>query len=69
MTLQDWCRRNNAIPRPIDGYDGSTSVLSSTTWPEYHKLWYLDDFTVSSVVGPVVYLVPKKVPSEESCRG
>jgi hypothetical protein len=61
MTLKEWCATMNILPTHPTTEKGAVSVI---LYKEPHQnqseLWHLDDYTVSSVSGVVVWLVPKR---------
>lgn len=57
MTLNEWCKRCGVKPTHPTTEAGAVSVIIS--FPHW-GLYHLDDYVVSSVSGPVVWLVPRK---------
>jgi hypothetical protein len=60
MTLKVWCQRNGVLPTCPTSECGAVSLISyRELHGEHALLWSLSDYTVSSVCGVVVWLVPK----------
>lgn len=57
MTLAQWSKETGIKPKQTD--NGSTFVVALNE--QFPKLWQLEDFAVSSVCGPVVWLIPKYI--------
>lgn len=59
MTLADWTALSGIKPTHPTTEKGAVSVCSNSMGNPYHaELWRLSDYKVSSVSGPVVWLVP-----------
>lgn len=61
MTLAQWCRSADVKPTHPTTERGAVSLIYDLhhSYPLYADLWCLSDYCVSSVSGPVVWLVPK----------
>jgi hypothetical protein len=60
MTLQEWSKTTNILPTHPTTESGAVSVISTLNNRYHAELWRLDDYAVSSVGGPVIWLVPRK---------
>lgn len=60
MNFADWSKRTGILPTHPTSETGAISVISySSLTPHHADLWHLDDYTVSSVCGSVVWLMPR----------
>ncbi len=67
-TLADWTKATGILPTYPTTERGAVSVISTSDRTKYHAhLWHLTDYKVSTVSGPVVWLVPVKVPVIHPC--
>lgn len=65
MTLAEWCRMSGiALATMPLGVVGTAIIMTfeeQKAFPDtYSQLWRLSDYKVSTVSGPVVWLVPVK---------
>lgn len=58
MLLRDWCKLADILPTHPTTERQAVSLLSDSRNPHHSDLWALDDYKVSTVSGPVVWLVP-----------
>jgi hypothetical protein len=60
MTLEQWASASEvAVERPSPHLRGVAVVVDHfSPWRRY--LWHLDDYRVSSVSGPTVWLIPSE---------
>lgn len=60
MTLQEWSKLSRILPTHPTTELGAVSLLMRRDENPslYADLWHLDDFKVSTVSGPVIWLVP-----------
>jgi hypothetical protein len=56
MTLQDWSKMTGVLPTHPTTEKGAVSVIVDNPPSE---LWHLSDYVVSSVSGPVVWLLKR----------
>lgn len=66
MTLREWCKQANVLPTHPTTEKQAVSLLADHNTPNYHELWNLEDYNVSSRSGPVFWLTPKPQPAEEN---
>jgi hypothetical protein len=59
QTLKNWCENTGIMPTDPTSERQAISLVTDSRNPEYAKLWHLADYVVSSVTGPVVWLVPR----------
>lgn len=59
MKLQEWCELSGILYTHPTTETKAVSVCCNRDTPYYWMLWLLGDYAVSSVSGPVVWLVPK----------
>lgn len=63
MTLQEWCQKTNTTRTYPDDESGTVCVaVVPHNYERRSDLWHLDDYAVSTVSGPIVYLVPRTRP-------
>lgn len=67
MTLAQWCRSADVKPTHPTTERGAVSLCLNIGCVDAeladeirHDLWHLSDYCVSSVSGPVVWLVPRE---------
>lgn len=63
MTLKEWCDYLAIIPTAPTTEMAAVSFTFDVTTVDPDLLWslyHLDDYAVSSVTGPVVWLVPRR---------
>jgi hypothetical protein len=58
MTLREWCKRADVLMTEPTTECGAVSLVLDQASELRTGLWHLDDYLVSSVSGPVVWLVP-----------
>jgi hypothetical protein len=59
MTLKQWSKKTGILPTHPTTERGAVSVLSTeVNFQDHFQLWKLEDYKVSSVSGPVVWLIP-----------
>jgi hypothetical protein len=56
-TFREWCKRFDVLPTTPTTECGAVSVIVDK--PDV-SLWHLSDYAVSTVSGPVVWLVPRR---------
>jgi hypothetical protein len=58
MSLSEWSKLTGILPTHPTTEHGAVSLLCSVGEPHRAKLWQLTNYKVSTVSGPVVWLVP-----------
>ena len=64
IPLSQWAEAAGVKPTARTTWVGATSVLSLPGYPLHAELWRLSDYVVSTVSGPVVWLIPRPTVSE-----
>ena len=59
MKLAEWAKEHHVNPTEPNE-NGAVSVVAYPNFDGHQQLWHLEDYTVSSICGVVVWLVPKK---------
>lgn len=59
MTLDEWVANYGALPTTPTTERGAVSLTIRPNQAGYKLLWQLADYTVSSITGPIVWLLPK----------
>jgi hypothetical protein len=67
MTLSEWSKLTGILPTHPTTERGAVSVIVTYQDARHNDLWHLTDYKVSSVSGPVIWLVPVKVPVLHPC--
>jgi hypothetical protein len=62
MTLAEWSAATGILPTHPTTERGAVSLCCSPNDADRVQLWNLTDFAVSTVSGPVIWLVPKITP-------
>ena len=62
MTLREWSEANGILATHPTTERGAVSVVVDINHPQRSDLWVLSDYHVSTVSGPVIWLVPKYFP-------
>jgi hypothetical protein len=65
MTLKDWQRKTGILPTHPTTERGAVSLICPIGEAGRSDLWHLEDFKVSTVSGPVIWLVPCNRTNEE----
>ena len=63
MTLAQWKSRTGILPTHPTTERGAVSMIVADvglTTTQLMELWRLEDYAVSSVSGPIVWLVPRQ---------
>lgn len=69
MTFSEWCNRVGVKPTHPTTERGAVSFVRPANCPMWSELFHLSDYTVSSVCGAVVWLVPKRGKTDERRDG
>lgn len=59
MTLREWSELTGILPTHPTTERGAVSVICNAQHKHSWELWHLSDYAVSSVSGPVVWLIPR----------
>lgn len=62
MTLAEWCKIAGVSPTHPTTERGAVSLIPGSDVPHFHytELWRLDDYSLTTISGPVVWLVPRR---------
>lgn len=65
MTLAQWCKVAGVLPTHPTTERGAVSVCVTLDHQSElcHDLWHLADYLVSSISGPVVWMLPRPSPA------
>jgi len=60
MSLHEWAETSGVLPTYPTTETGAVSVVLDHSHPDRAALWRLSDYAVSTVSGPVIWLVPRQ---------